>query len=410
MNKIIAVLSIGIILIAFTACKTPSKQTSDRLSGISDTNSTIGNVTLSTQGSGESEEEQSLIDSETPGSFPTSKDASGTRPASTTTSSISKTVTNAITPTVAAIKYTYTELVRDQFFANGFNVRGLSPTVDGTAVRAVFNYGNNLLAPAWVIAQWSSRYSIADDYIFTTPSSKLYRYENINKIITVNTTTGEIGLKALASKCYDAPRQEGESWMHLLLENGFAANDKQNLNNYKLDGMKELRVKMKVKLSYFKDMMGGEARRGLHAAQYTLFLTLSDLNPNSSSGYGDMIWFGIPVLDNRNEYLPVYAAEDAGQSGASGKFIYSMSNTTYLEKSFFKDGIPVGSDINDWIEINVDILPHIKEAFSLAKSRNYLVNTGFDELYANGMNIGWELPGTYDVEMKLKDFSISAGR
>jgi len=35
-----------------------------------------------------------------------------------------------------------------------------------------------------------------------------------------------------------------------------------------------------------------------------------------------------------------------------------------------------------------------------------VINTTIDDLYIGGMNIGWELPGTYDVTAIIKDLNI----
>jgi len=306
-------------------------------------------------------------------------------------------------------KKAYVELLRDMKYQQGFNVKGLSPVSDGSAVRAVLDYGKSDLQPQWSLAQWSSKYSLADDARLSELKKGVFRYTNKNKIITVDTHAGEIALKALASLNYDRPRKADEPWMHLLLEQELALNDKKNLEQYKIDRMKELRLKMKVKLSYFKDLMKERADAGKHAAQYTMFLYIADLN-SKTKGYGDMIWFGVPLFDNRYEFQDVYAAQDTGQPGASGLYIYSMSNRTYMKKPFFiaEEEKIVGSDKNPWITIDVDLLPHIKKAYVQAKKNNYLKNTSLNELYVNGINFGWELPGTYDVEMKLKDLSLQA--
>ncbi len=47
---------------------------------------------------------------------------------------------------------------------------------------------------------------------------------------------------------------------------------------------------------------------GLHTAQFQLFITVQNRNPNSEH-YGDFLWFGIPFYDYRKERMPVYAAQ-----------------------------------------------------------------------------------------------------
>ena len=396
-----------IFLIVFiTSCQLNEKAGDSSINSNSDT--TNSNETMQTNTLTSETTTTNVSTSVLPGSQST-MDGITKKPTKTNaTTTTSKASAASTTKAVSNLKYM--EVLKDPYFKSGFNVRGLSPITDGESVRAVFNYGNNKLNPSWILGQWSSRYSFADNNTLDKLGGGVYRYNNPNKTVTVNTSTGEIALKAFASKCYDAPRKEGESWMHLLLEQDFLSGNHQNLDKYSVQLMKEFRVKMQVKLSYFVDQMNGQAKRGLHAAQYTMFLTISDRNPNNSSGYGDGIWFGVPVFDNRREVILPFAQEDAGQAGASGKFIYSLSNASYMNSNFFVDGTPVGKETNKWITIDVDVLPYIKEAFNMAKERGYLKQTNYNELYISGMNIGWELPGTYDVEMKMKNFSLLAGK
>jgi len=58
------------------------------------------------------------------------------------------------------------------------------------------------------------------------------------------------------------------------------------------------------------------------------------------------------------------------------------------------------------MNVKVDILPYIKSAYQLAKDRNYLSNTTWDDLYIGSTNIGWELPGTYNASVKISKLNV----
>jgi hypothetical protein len=305
-----------------------------------------------------------------------------------------------------------TELIKDPVFRSGFNVRGLSSVKDGTAVRAVFNYGKDGPEPFWVLAQWDSKYSFADPSVthFKDEGDGIYKYINPSKLVTVDTKKGSISMKEYASECYDKPRKAGEAWPHLLIEAGFC--ESGNDNNYKekinISAMERLNIHLKTRLTYFEDRMDGNADASLHAAQFLLYLYVQNLSSKNEPGYGDKIWFGLPIFDSRYEFSPQYSGEDAGKDDASHQFIYNVGAADFLWENFFKDGKPFGSIDNKWVNIEIDVLPHIKAAYKTARERGYLKETAFEKLYVSGMNMGWELPGTYDVEMQVEDLGIDA--
>ena len=64
---------------------------------------------------------------------------------------------------------------------------------------------------------------------------------------------------------------------------------------------------------------------------------------------------------------------------------------------------------NEWKDIDVDLLPLIRRALDEAKKAGYMKNAKWENLYINGMYIGIELPGNYDLDMSVKDVEILMG-
>ena len=60
------------------------------------------------------------------------------------------------------------------------------------------------------------------------------------------------------------------------------------------------------------------------------------------------------------------------------------------------------------MDIHVDVAPWIAYAYKLARKNGYLATTDFQDLYVSGLNIGWEMPGTYDGVMRIRGFSLVA--
>jgi hypothetical protein len=71
---------------------------------------------------------------------------------------------------------------------------------------------------------------------------------------------------------------------------------------------------------------------------------------------------------------------------------------------FMPNGLQVG--VNN--QINVDLIPYFARALMLAKEKGALLNTTVEDLYLTNMNIGYEIPGTYDVSITIQNFSLKA--
>ena len=76
----------------------------------------------------------------------------------------------------------------------------------------------------------------------------------------------------------------------------------------------------------------------------------------------------------------------------------------------WKNGKVYASPNAEWSYFSLDVLPMIKNALDTAHKDGYLTKTSLDQLYITGMNLGWEIPGSYDATMEVKDFSIIGTR
>ena len=299
------------------------------------------------------------------------------------------------------------ELLRDLNWKNGFNVTGLDSSLEGGHTPYPFNYGDASKKPMWKLAQWDSKYDFCkeDETTVTQPDDGIFVYENPSKTVTINTNTGEIRLKLLASTVYDAPRKAGERWPHLLIEDTGIYSESENRFALELKNETQLRLHLKQKLSYFEDKMGTTANSALHAASVYLYLYVKGTN---DKGKIEMMWFGIPLFDNRNAFPAEYSATDGGKSDASGLYIYNIPAKAVTSTSFFRENKPFGSIDNPWMNIDMDVLPYIQRALYLANNNNQMKGVTLTTAYIDGINLGWEMPGTYDAEMCFKELSLKS--
>ncbi|SBV90546.1 hypothetical protein [uncultured Dysgonomonas sp.] len=297
------------------------------------------------------------------------------------------------------VTYVYTNLFSDSEYKKGFNV---SSTQEGNAeVHGILDYGDiTTSAPVWRIAQWNcinndifaGTYSLNGSvHTYKTAKGNVVAadVEKGSLVLGINTSS-EYGQNGITSN----PRKSGESWPHLLIE--YVLADKDIL---KVDGKEEIRMDIAYNVTQLDDKMpAGTTNADLHTAQFQWYVTVQN-RTQGSEDYGRYIWFGLNFFDKRYEFPPAYAAQDGGKEHNTGAFIY-VPEMSQIMGSQGKTAI--GKDMH----VDVDVLPIIKSAFKLAQERKYLLNTTWEDLYITTSNIGWEVPGTYDVTVRIDSVNI----
>ena len=288
-------------------------------------------------------------------------------------------------------------ILADPGFQNGFKVLGMSTADGGNAGSTIFNPLDSSGRQYWTIAQWGSRYRFADDCVTNDLGNGVFQYVNTTKEFTVDTNNAILTFTGITSKCYDTPRTGSEPWLHLLIQQSFKTSETR------ITDLSSVMVTLSNRLVKFEDHLGSAFNPNVHAAQFVFYFSVA--NKDNTSSY---IWFGIPVFDNRYEWMDPSSMFDKGTSslmvGIGNKVLYQASGTNYI----WKDGTIKASPDAEWSTFKVDMLPLIINALDTAHSNGYLTNTSVDQLVITGMNMGWEIPGTYDVSMQIKDFSVMA--
>ena len=57
--------------------------------------------------------------------------------------------------------------------------------------------------------------------------------------------------------------------------------------------------------------------------------------------------------------------------------------------------------------IKYDILPEVKKALERAQGYGFLKGADFEKMEIGSMNLGWELPGIFDVSFEIDKISIA---
>ena len=298
-------------------------------------------------------------------------------------------VFGGITPATTDRQPKSHELIRDPHFRTGFRLIEPKPgqrVVDG---RLAGSAGD--AEPAWDLDQWSSRFPLVAETL-VVPQPGVRRWANAAKVVTVGaagTAEADLSLAVNATVEYGkrARKSGGEPWVHLLVEQYFA-------DPPSLTALTSARLRLKARLLQSEFLRTDEYSPGLHAAQFQLFLMLQNRN-RQSPGFGKLVWFGIPIYDDRSRFPKEHKAQDFG---GTAMFIFTPGGEVFADRS---------AHDRDWITIDKDLRPLFVESLETAWQRGFLRESrDLADYRITGMNLGWEVPGLFDVAVQMRDLSL----
>lgn len=277
------------------------------------------------------------------------------------------------------------ELIQDAHFERGFI---LWKTAPGRHVEygTISSFSN--AAPVWGLSQWSSRFPLGTNVVI---KGGTLEYGNIAKIVVLGPPgVSDLTLAVNSGAEYAHTRKSpNEPWVHLLVEQEFQKPES-------LAKLSAAKLHIEARLLHSRLLNSKDYNPALHAAQFTLYFTVQNRNVKSS-GYGDLLWFGIPLYDNRNRFPEAFKEQDFG---GTAKFIFTPAAREFMGASLH-DG--------NWVSVDKDLLPLMRDALATAWSRGFLKGSKkIDDYYIAGAYMGWELPGTFDVSLQVRNFSLLA--
>lgn len=281
------------------------------------------------------------------------------------------------------------EVFRDREFAGGFNLSATNTQAKPLEVGVILQ-NDDAVRTEWRLAQWGTQFNLKDSPPKTLPDgTRILRNAGKSVKIFPGGLTGEgiiLGVNG-GAEFGGIARKDGQFWPHLLLE-------QQIPRDFRLSEMASLGFGVEFRVEKCSKAIEGALDPGLHTAQVTAYWTLHNRNASSPDN-GDMIWFGVPFFDARQDVPPGHQAEDTAED--KGKFICTMEGSRFFEGRT-GDG--------QWHKVACDLLPLVKEALAASQAKGFLVNTKFEDLYATSFNLGWEVTGPYNCEISLKHLSL----
>ncbi|MGM0487566.1 MAG: hypothetical protein ACQESR_12505 [Planctomycetota bacterium] len=250
--------------------------------------------------------------------------------------------------------------------------------------------------PVWGLAQWHSRFTLAEAERTERDDGSVRYFDGAKSVVFFPRDADAdlaLGLDGATEYRRKAPAL-GDPWPHLLAERSLAACPR-------LTGLETLRFSIRYRLVRVRleEPPGHDPRR--HTAQFVFYITVRNRN-RQSPGFGDYYWFGVPMYDARYRLPREHKAKDLGsdRKPATGKFIFNPGGEVYTSQSAH-DG--------DWVTIERDLLPLVREGLETAWQRGYLRDSRDPADYGlGGMNTGWEVTGCWNVEMQIDRLRLEA--
>jgi len=286
------------------------------------------------------------------------------------------------------------ELIHDPNFQNGLRV--IAPELGPNRTRIVeriLQWTGCQGSPRWNLAQWHSNFSIADAGLDYLPPGAV-RVANEAKTVIVGmpeTPDAHLDLRVDSWPEYDGQaRQAGQPWPHLLVDQSLSQRPS-------LAELFQLQFHIEAILRYAYQYPSPDYAPSLHCAQYHVTFILQNLN-ESSAGYGDFLWFQVPLYDSRWQIPPPYISQDTADPSA--KLIYNPGGQAYTSETLH-DGY--------WLTVDKDLRLLLLDALQAAWDRGYLQDSQDPADYClSSIIIGWEVPGLNEVEIQIRNLSLQA--
>lgn len=249
-----------------------------------------------------------------------------------------------------------------------------------------FYFGTVGSEPSWRLCQWSCRHDMRGAQHTETQYGVEYASESL---VMARNADGVLTMALDASKEYLHPRSSNEPWAHILVET--------DLPFVPLDNYEGLQLTYSMRILKCENRMGEAYNPAVHAAQALGYFHLSNNNPQSED-YRKGMWLGVGLYDNREPggMLPrVMSHLDKGTQ----TYIYCRPS-----ECFFGKGVDFAD--KEWHRARVDVHETLSEALAHFKSQGLFADSDAEDFAFTSMNFGWEVPGTFDCILQVKDFSL----
>ena len=244
------------------------------------------------------------------------------------------------------------------------------------------------LKPIWQLCQWSSRYDLAGAEAMAQGDEVAFANEGKRVALAED---GTLTLGLTTSREYEHPRRTDEPWIHLLVQQDFG--EGQPI----VGNLKALHFGMELRIDHCHNRLGEAYDEEIHTAQAPFYLMVRNRN-SESKDYGLGLWVGIPTFDYR--YKQLADKETIHWDVGTATYIYTIPPRKIWGDVDLGDG--------EWHKAARDILPLVQRAVEAMREKCCFMDSALEDLAITGMNFGWEIPGTFDAELRMRGLSLKA--
>lgn len=277
-------------------------------------------------------------------------------------------------------------LLQDSEFRHGFRI--LAPKMGERRVVGPWLGEDTNASPAWDLVQWNSRFPL--EPLRAPAGGPRQARTNAAKWVVMDHGTLMLGVDSRPEYGNHPRRAPSEPWVHLLVEQTIP--DCPSLSE-----LRSLPLRLSARLIECETFRPDGYTPDLHAAQFQVVLTLGNTR-RGSAGFGDFLWFVVPLFDDRHPQPPRYVNQDFADPSA--KLIFNPGTEVFTTRRL-RDG--------EWVPIDRDLLPLLKEALAEAWRLGYLAGSKDPADYRlTTINLGWEVPGLNRASLALRGLNLRA--
>ncbi len=288
------------------------------------------------------------------------------------------------------------QLLSDRRFQRGFAVLDPSSGAPSGTLALPGAPGE----PIWELGQWGRSRSLTSAPRMPLPSGAV-RWEDRYGSLTIGppgTEEADAIFHVNAFEEYGGvyrPAGDARVWPHLLGQQRISPPGAAGPGCPPLTELASLDFSVEARLLFDRPHRGPGYDPSRHAASFLIYFTVQNLRDPSAPGYGDYLWLGLTLYDDRDPRPGLYVNGDAG----TGKLIYNIGLRP-LTDATLSDGA--------WHTMRVDLLPHALDALRAAWDRGFLPDSRDPADYRiGGMNLGWEIPGLNDAALQVRNLSLT---
>lgn len=304
---------------------------------------------------------------------------------------------------------TMQEMLRDLNFSRGLDVSKFHANTSGGIPEGTLDFDGKSAdgGAIWSMGQWGCTISLMDADL-TRDGSKLSYYDGSKRYAFDAAKTGNISLAIKGSLEYGKDEngeyrdrlQSIENWPHNIIGQNFPAELAAVKGADRIMWECEYTVTQCERLTKYP-------LTDLHAAQFQWFVSMYNNNPESES-YRQSIWFGFSMFDTRaiGSCPSGMAAFDGGKEDNTGMFIYMFSLAQVDDTLEWNAVDKPSAVIGQKRTVKVDVLPFIKAGVQSAQRKGALKGASWEDMVFGSTNIGWEIPGSYDVNVDIHGMNM----